>query len=207
MWAHNLGRAMRARSFFIFVGSFGITYSVNAQEVDINTLQFQGSNSIIDNYAARPAEPGSMRDNLNALRHRILADPFPIPQVINDDSYYAMAIRMAERYDIPKQIFFNLVTAESNWDPMITSPRGAIGLAQLMPGTAEELGVDPWDALDNLDGGARYLRQQYDRFGTWALALAAYNAGPGAVQRYDGIPPYAETEEYVQKILEDVVLL
>ena len=94
------------------------------------------------------------------------------------------------------------MTAESNWDPVIVSHRGAIGLAQLMPGTAEELGVDPWDAYDNLDGGARYLRQQYDRFGTWELALAAYNAGPGAVAKYGGIPPYKETQEYVQKVLD-----
>ena len=177
-----------------------------AQEIDINALEFQGSNGLIDKYHARPAEEGSMRANLAALRHRILADPFPIPQVVNEDSYYQMAIKKAEAYGIPKQLFFNLVTAESNWDPVIVSHRGAIGLAQLMPGTAEELGVDPWDALDNLDGGARYLSQQYARFGTWELALAAYNAGPGAVSRYDGIPPYAETEEYVKKILADVVI-
>ncbi len=177
-----------------------------AQEIDINTLVFQGTNSIIDNYNARPAAPGSMQANLAALRHRLLAEPFPIPDVVQEDSYYQMAIRMAEAYDIPKQLFFNLVTAESNWDPVIVSPRGAIGLAQLMPGTAEELGVDPWDALENLDGGARYLSQQYTRFGTWELALAAYNAGPGAVLRFDGIPPYPETEEYVKKILQDVYI-
>jgi len=177
-----------------------------AQEVDINTLVFQGTNSIIDNYNARPAVPGSMQANLAALRHRLLAEPFPIPDVVQEDSYYQMAIRMAEQYEIPKQLFFNLVTAESNWDPVIVSPRGAIGLAQLMPATAEELGVDPWDALENLDGGARYLSQQYRMFGTWELALASYNAGPGAVAKYDGVPPYAETEEYVKKILQDVYI-
>jgi len=180
--------------------------AVPAQDITINTLQFQGTNSIIDNYNARPTIPGSMRDNLNALRHRILADPFPIPPVVAEGSYYQMAIRMAEENDIPKQLFFNLVTAESNWNPVIVSPRGAIGLAQLMPATAEELGVDPWNALENLGGGARYLRQQYDMFGTWELALAAYNAGPGAVARYDGVPPFSETQEYVKKILEDVYI-
>ena len=192
------------RIYFWLSGCFIGAGSVFAQNVEVNTLRFQGTNSIIDHYNERPATAGSMRDNLNALRHRILADPFPIPAKIDEGSYYQMAIRMAERHDIPKQLFFNLVTAESNWDPLITSPRGAIGLAQLMPGTAEELGVDPWDALDNLEGGARYLRQQYQRFGSWELALAAYNAGPGAVQRFDGIPPYAETQEYVAKILEDL---
>ena len=109
---------------------------------------------------------------------------------------------MAHKDEIPEQLFFTLVTAESNWDPVIVSHRGAIGLTQLMPGTDEGLGVDPWDAYDNLDGGARYLRQQYDRFGAWDLALAAYNAGPGAVSKYGGIPPYKETQEYVQKVLD-----
>lgn len=179
---------------------------VFAQEVDVNALQFQGTNSIIGKYNDRPAAEGSMRDNLSSLRHRILANPFPIPQEIDEGSYYQMAVLMAELYGIPKQLFFNLVTAESNWDPMIVSPRGAIGLAQLMPATAEELGVDPWDALENLEGGARYLSQQYEHFGTWELALAAYNAGPGAVARFDGIPPYEETQEYVEKILSELVL-
>ena len=75
-----------------------------------------------------------------------------------------------------------------------------MGLAQLMPDTARALGVDPTDPGQNLDGGARYLRRQYDTFGTWDLALAAYNAGPGAVEQYGGIPPYAETQNYVRVI-------
>ena len=70
-----------------------------------------------------------------------------------------------------------------------------------MPGTAAKLGVDPTVPAQNLDGGARYLRMMYDKFGTWRLALAAYNAGPGAVEKYDGIPPYSETKNYVVAIL------
>ncbi len=175
-----------------------------AQDVEVNGLQFQGVNTFIRNYQNRPMPEGSMAAELNALRHRILANPFPIPEVVTTGSYYETALQMAAKYEIPDQLFFNLVTAESNWDAMIVSPRGAIGLAQLMPGTAEELGVDPWDAYENLDGGARYLRRQYERFGTWELALAAYNAGPGAVEKYGGIPPYPETEEYVEKILGDL---
>jgi len=69
-----------------------------------------------------------------------------------------------------------------------------------MPQTARGLGVDPNDVAQNLEGGARYLRQQYDKFGTWRLALAAYNAGPGAVERYNGVPPYRETQNYVKVI-------
>ena len=105
------------------------------------------------------------------------------------------------RYRIPVGLFNKLVATESAWKPRAVSRAGAIGLAQLMPATARTLGVDPWNPRQNLEGGARYLRQQYDRFGTWRLALAAYNAGPEAVVKYKGVPPYAETRAYVKKIL------
>lgn len=95
----------------------------------------------------------------------------------------------------------NLVTRESGWNPGAVSHKGAIGLAQLMPDTARLLRVDPNDPIQNLDGGARYLAQQYRAFGDWRLALAAYNAGPGAVQKHGGVPPYAETAAYVTAIL------
>jgi len=95
-----------------------------------------------------------------------------------------------------------LVRQESGFDPAARSPAGATGLTQLMPGTAASLGVDPTDPVQALDGGARYLRQQLDRFGgDERLALAAYNAGPGAVARHGGVPPYAETQRYVEKVL------
>ncbi len=179
----------------------GMAFAQGIAIGETGSLQFQGTNSFIENYQNREIEPGSMAAELNAIRHRILADPFPIPEKLDHGSFMQVAIEMAERYDIPKQTFFNLVTAESNWNVAIVSHRGAIGLTQLMPGTAEELGVNPWDGYENLEGGARYLRQQYDRFGTWELALAAYNAGPGAVAKYGGVPPYEETQEYVEKIL------
>jgi soluble lytic murein transglycosylase-like protein len=73
---------------------------------------------------------------------------------------------------------------------------------QLMPATAEDMGVDdPFEAEDNVQGGSRYLRAMYERFGDWEHALAAYNAGPGAVERFGGIPPYAETRQYVERVL------
>jgi soluble lytic murein transglycosylase-like protein len=115
--------------------------------------------------------------------------------------YLEVAKAAARKHGVPEDLFLRLVQQESGWNPVAVSIKGATGLAQLMPGTAERLGVDINDPAANLDGGARYLRMMFDKFGTWKLALAAYNAGPGAVEEHDGIPPYAETENYVKAIL------
>jgi soluble lytic murein transglycosylase-like protein len=115
--------------------------------------------------------------------------------------YLEVAKAAARKHGVPEDLFLRLVQQESGWNPGAVSHKGATGLAQLMPGTAEVLGVDITDPEANLEGGARYLRMMYDKFGSWKLALAAYNAGPGAVEEHDGIPPYAETENYVQAIL------
>jgi soluble lytic murein transglycosylase-like protein len=115
--------------------------------------------------------------------------------------YLDVAKAAAAKHGVPEDLFLRLVQQESGWNPGAVSVKGATGLAQLMPGTAEILGVDINDPEANLEGGARYLRMMYDKFGSWKLALAAYNAGPGAVEQHDGIPPYAETENYVKAIL------
>ncbi|MDF3607580.1 transglycosylase SLT domain-containing protein [Paracoccus sp. DMF-8] len=114
--------------------------------------------------------------------------------------YLPHARAAARKHGIPEDLFLRLVQQESGWNPNARSHKGAHGLAQLMPGTAAKLGVDPRDPVQNLDGGARYLRQMYNTFGSWRLALAAYNAGPGAVAKYGGIPPYRETTNYVRII-------
>lgn len=93
--------------------------------------------------------------------------------------YRAIASQYAQQYGIPQELFLRQIGAESAWNPSAVSSAGALGLAQLMPSTARYLGVDPLNPVQNLEGGAKYLRQQYDKFGDWGLALAAYNAGPG----------------------------
>lgn len=115
--------------------------------------------------------------------------------------YLEAARAAARKHNIPEDLFLRLVQQESGWNPSAVSHKGAIGLAQLMPGTAQMLRVDPNDPRQNLDGGARYLRMMFDKFGNWQLALAAYNAGPAAVERHGGIPPFQETQNYVKVIL------
>lgn len=114
--------------------------------------------------------------------------------------YLAMARDAARRHGVPEDLFLKLVQQESGFNPKAVSSKGALGLAQLMPDTARILRVDPHDPYQNLDGGARYLMQQYRAFGNWRLALAAYNAGPGAVQKHGGVPPFRETQNYVKVI-------
>ena len=115
--------------------------------------------------------------------------------------YLEVAKAAARKHGVPEDLFLRLVQQESGWNHVAVSTKGATGLAQLMPGTAALLNVDINDPEENLEGGARYLRRMYDRFGDWKLALAAYNAGPGAVEKHGGIPPYAETKNYVAVIL------
>ncbi len=136
-----------------------------------------------------PSEARSMR-----LAGRLLATPDPL---------LAEAIeRYARERNLEPRLVQAVVQVESGYNQRARSNKGAIGLMQLMPGTASDLAVeDPWDPEQNLRGGTSYLRQMLDRFGDLELALAAYNAGPEAVTKYGGIPPYEETRNYVRRIL------
>ncbi len=141
----------------------------------------------------------------------LLHDPAPTQPAAAPAAPLGAALPFAEivaaaavEYDLPEALLHAVIHVESNHDPAAVSPRGALGLMQLMPATARELGVG--DALDpevNVRAGARYLRRLLTLFGDdLALALAAYNAGPGAVLRHDrGVPPFSETRRYVPRVL------
>ncbi len=118
-------------------------------------------------------------------------------------AYIALVDRAAERHAVPAAVIAAVIRVESGWDPQARSPAGALGLAQLMPDTARSLGLsDPTDPSQAIEGAARYLAAQLELFGDLELALAAYNAGPAAVRRHGGVPPYPETRAYVRKVLD-----
>lgn len=116
-----------------------------------------------------------------------------------------LASIVARKHGIPEDIFFGLIKAESGWNPRAVSNRGAIGLTQVMPSTARAMGFEParlaGDPLLQLEAGARYLRDMFDRFQDWEKTLAAYNAGPHNVEKYNGIPPFPATQKYIKNVL------
>lgn len=153
---------------------------------------------------AAPAAPASAPADVpdgTGLPDYAIADPAYHARAI-PPRYAAKIAELAERFDLSPSLMEALVWQESRWREDARSPVGAQGLAQLMPGTARYLGVDPNDPFANLEGGARYLREQLDRFdGNLEKALAAYNAGPGRVERAGGIPNIRETRQYVAAII------
>ncbi|MEL7219634.1 MAG: lytic transglycosylase domain-containing protein, partial [Pseudomonadota bacterium] len=170
--------------------------------------------------SVRPYVPAWMRGGRSVFEARRLAQPahaadpdclthgyFPRHDISTEAQvrrrlYFDHILTAACEAGVPVRLFDALVSQESRYRPFAKSHAGAMGMAQLMPGTARYLNVsDPWDPLENLRGGARYLREQLDRFGSWDLALAAYNAGPGRVDKYGGIPPFRETRNYIRAIL------
>ena len=164
------------------------------------TALFESQSRLIDDRLAKQYS-GSVKLTPKFKNGETVDEVTPAYRGSYRGEYLEVAKAAARKHGVPEDLFLRLVQQESGWNPAAVSHKGATGLAQLMPGTAEILGVDIANPEANLDGGARYLRMMYDKFGSWRLALAAYNAGPGAVEEHDGIPPFAETENYVKAIL------
>lgn len=145
-----------------------------------------------------PATPTAIAVYAKVLRH---INP-QMPRWQSDDLARRLLVNAA-RWRIDANMLVAIVTVESRWRTHAVSRAGAIGLGQLMPGTAAGLGVNPRDPSQNLSGAARYLRGLLGRFGTkhYDLVFAAYNAGPKAVSQYGGVPPYDETENYVVRVI------
>jgi hypothetical protein len=139
-------------------------------------------------------------------RYHLMPDPRGLIRVSVGPaapSDYDFLIERASRAEgVPPAMVKAVIQAESAFDPTAVSPKGAMGLMQLMPQTARALGVSrPFEATQNVFAGTRYLRELYDRYGNWVHTLAAYNAGPSVVDRSGGVPPIAETRQYVKRVL------
>jgi soluble lytic murein transglycosylase-like protein len=150
-----------------------------------------------DDYVAPPPPPEPPKPEVNVSPTTAAEQKRPVDP---KDLISAAAARSG----LPGKFVQSVAKAESGFDPKAVSPKGAIGVMQLMPDTARALGADPNDPEQNIDAGTRLLRElllKYD--GDVAKALAAYNAGEGAVDRYQGIPPYSETQHYVNKVVRD----
>ena len=131
-------------------------------------------------------------------RSRVNTRTFPLLDTWDDE-----IISLSVRHNVPPELIKAVCVAESGMNPNALSPVGAMGLMQLMPGTAQGLGVtDAWDPLQNLDGGVRYLRKLMSTFPNLRHAIAAYNAGPHNVKKHHGIPPFNETQHYVVRVMD-----
>ncbi|MFQ6552006.1 lytic transglycosylase domain-containing protein [Aestuariibius insulae] len=181
------------------IGSTGFATAEQVSTRSRATL-FDSQTSVLDGRAAQQYA-NSVRLQPSRIVIPGRGDQGPVYAGSYRGQYLELAKSAARRHGVPEDLFARLVQQESNWNPRARSHKGAMGLAQLMPGTARYLRVDANDPVQNLEGGARYLAEQYRAFGSWRLALAAYNAGPGAVKRHKGVPPYRETRNYVRVIM------
>jgi soluble lytic murein transglycosylase-like protein len=141
------------------------------------------------------------------LVRSVIVTSRPAPPAAIDAGIDRAVERIAAQHSLPPQLIHSVIKVESNYNPFAVSPKGARGLMQLIPSTARRFGVsDSFNPLENIQGGAKYLKYLLDLYnGSYPLALAAYNAGEGAVAKYGGVPPYAETRNYLVLVQKHVV--
>ena len=168
----------------------------DAEVTPVEDLIMQAANE----YGVDPQVVKGIIEYVNQQQHAAPIAPVESSEPVSVEDLIA---RTAYEYGVDPQLVKAIATAESDLNQDAISPVGAIGVMQLMPETAAGLGVDPYDTEENIAGGTKYLKQMLDTFdGDVPLAVAAYNAGPGAVKRYGGIPPYSETKNYVGRVMD-----
>jgi soluble lytic murein transglycosylase-like protein len=177
----------------------GARMHLDRHEIDGTLVRLYNGTGYIEmpasNVTGFEVEPAPPADPAPAPPTAPVATPAPPPSAID------LADVAAEKYGLPRTLVRAVMAAESNFQLDAISPKGAIGLMQLMPETAQLLGADPHDPAQNVDAGVHYLRDMLNRYdGSLFRALAAYNAGPGAVDKYYGVPPYQETIQYINRI-------
>jgi Transglycosylase SLT domain len=184
---------------------------VQLAALDTSVLRYDGQGQLIVPVHPAPVEEETREGegteataDLSYIPKGVAAPQDVLPQIRLIATRYQNHPALARLNLAPAEwsaFFQAMIKVESNYTQGAVSHAGALGLAQLMPGTADYLNVDPADPMENLDGGARYLLEQMATFGSLELALAAYNAGPEAVRKYDGVPPYAETQSHIVKVM------
>ena len=189
----------------------GLNGQVAQQKNNVNNLPPKDSVQSFDNVLKSTAQSQFGMIIKNKAAEKVNASLFTskIPNNLNitkrasKSEIISIINEVSNKYNVDPKLIEALVKQESGFNPNAKSKAGALGLMQLMPSTAKGLGVtDPMDVRQNIEGGVKYVKSMLDRFnGNVILALAAYNAGPNAVKRYDGVPPYKETQNYVRSIL------
>ncbi|HVV47234.1 MAG TPA: lytic transglycosylase domain-containing protein [Bryobacteraceae bacterium] len=187
----------------------GFELSADRYEVDGATMRIFSEGGVAEIPASLVTRIDHVDDPVPAPKAEpapAVKPPAPLKPLPADLSPAALAENAAQKYSLPAEFVTGVMRAESGLNPAAVSPKGAVGLMQLMPDTARELGADPGKPAENADAGARYLRDLLAKYendpNQVVLALAAYNAGPAAVEKYHGVPPYRETREYILRVLK-----
>ena len=184
-------------SFLVIMQFFSLAVHVNAKGI-YYMVKEDGSLCITDIPTSRKYKPYKFQKSINYIRNALVAFKRDHRSV---EEVNAIVSGLCQKYDVDKKLVMAVIDVESGFNAAAVSSAGAQGLMQIMPETGRDLDLaDPFDPSENIDAGIRYLRYLLDTFPDRRLAVAAYNAGPNAVKKYGGIPPYAETQSYVEKV-------